>query len=92
MYLSLYCCRQRYMPEAHGTCVEAGWLPTGTDDENMVVCPTLDGGQLTAMVGWYRGTSEDVLESITKVKCCAFPDMPLQLARDAPGTCETPAA
>jgi hypothetical protein len=58
MYLALYCCRQQYMPYAHGTCVEVDWLPSGTSDMNMVVCPTLDSGELTAMVGWYRGTSE----------------------------------
>jgi hypothetical protein len=87
MYLSLYCCRQPAMPDAHGTCVEVDSFSAGS----MVECPTLDTGELTAMVGWYRGTSEDVLESITKAKCCAFPDMPLQLARDRQGTCTTPA-
>mmetsp|Transcript_87100 Transcript_87100/g.236074 ORF Transcript_87100/g.236074 Transcript_87100/m.236074 type:complete len:602 (+) Transcript_87100:3-1808(+) len=89
MYVALYCCRQKQMPEAHGSCVETEWVISNS--QSMVTCPTLESGELTAMVGWYRGTSEDVLESITKVRCCAFPEMPLELAADMPGTCENPA-
>jgi hypothetical protein len=60
-------------PHEWGDCVET---PVFQDGTNFQTCPEINGHR-TAVVALHRGDTNDRLDAINKMKCCALPEMGL---------------